>query len=61
MGMVERGDGAGFALEALTESSWRNLMATTRLRRVSRALDFAHTAGADSGENFVWSETRARR
>ena len=42
VGVVEGGDGAGFALEAAAEiggrpSSRRTLMATSRLRRESRA------------------------
>jgi len=35
--MVQRGDGAGFALEAFTKTLRETLMATTRSSRVSRA------------------------
>jgi len=38
MGMIQRGDGAGFPLEALIERSAQNLIATIRSSLVSRAL-----------------------
>jgi hypothetical protein len=58
--MIQRGDGAGFALEALAA-----LRVGGKIRgkdfdgdvaaeaRIARAIDFAHTAGAEGRDDFV--------
>ena len=62
-GMVQAGDGAGFALEALAE-----IWAVGEMRRedfdgddsvearVARAIDLSHAAGAQGGDNLVGAE-----
>ena len=67
MWMIQRGNGAGFALETLLEfgivgeMSRENLDSYSAIEaRVFRPVDFSHTAGAERGLNFVRSKFRAR-
>jgi hypothetical protein len=66
--MIQRGNGAGFALKALLEfgivgeMSGENLDGDSAIEaRVFRPVDFSHTAGAERGLNFVRPEFSARR
>ena len=65
--MIQRGNGAGFALETLLEfgiggeMSGENLDGNGAIEaRVFRAVDLAHAAGAERGLNFVGTEFCAR-
>ena len=66
--MIQRGNGAGFALKTLLEfgivgeMSGENLDGDSAIEaRVFRPVDFSHTAGAERGLNFVRPEFSARR
>ena len=54
VGMVERGDGFGFALEAFGELGGGDFDGDVAVEAgVVGAVDFAHAAGADGGLDFV--------
>src|SRR5262249_19088072 len=62
MRVAERGHGAGFALETLAVFGVAGKVRGQHFDRdgavetaVTRAINLAHTAGADGRENFVWS------
>ena len=55
--MVQRGDGAGFAVEAFCELLLCHFDGDDAVEAgVAGAVDFAHSAGADEGEDFVGAE-----
>ena len=61
MRMIERGDGAGFALEALGELAAEILIATERSRRgVVCLVHVTHGARSDGSPNFVGTEPVSR-
>ena len=58
VGVVQRGYGAGFALEAFGEVRARELHGDGAVESgVAAFVHFAHPARADGDENFVWSQT----
>ena len=59
---VERGNGLGFAIEALRELLLADLDRDDPIEpRVLRAIHVAHGAGSDGGENLVGTEAVAGR
>ena len=67
MRVVQAGDGAGFALEALAKFRVGGQVGRQNLdgdgaveARVFRAIDLAHAAGADERQDLVGAETSAR-
>src|SRR5579863_8089109 len=67
VGMVQAGDGFGFAVEALAQISAIGKMSGQNLdgddaveARVAGAIHFSHSTRTDGGENFVWSKFGAR-
>ncbi len=65
--MVQRGNGAGFALEALLGLEIGRKMRRKNLdgdsafeARVAREVHFAHAASTQRGLNFIRTEFRAR-
>src|ERR1700676_1641755 len=58
--MIERGDGFGFALEALRELGGGNLDSYVAIQaRIARAVDLAHAARADGRENLIGAQVVA--
>src|SRR5437868_7137830 len=58
IGVIERGNYAGFPLEALGGNLYRDITAEPC---IASPVHFAHPACADGGQGFVRSEVRARR
>jgi hypothetical protein len=63
VGVIERGDGAGFLLEALSarrvggEIGRKDFQCDFACESsVARAVDFSHAAGAERGKDFVRAE-----
>ena len=60
--MIQRRDGAGFALETLAELGLGNLDGDDAIKaRVAGLIHFAHPAGAERGKDFVRAEFVAGR
>ena len=58
--MIQGRDGAGFALEAFGELLGGNFDGDVAVQAgIARAVDFAHPAGSDGGENFIRPEAGA--
>ena len=58
--MIQRGDGLGFALKALAKLLRGDFDGHVAIQsRIVRAIHFAHPAGAERREDFVWPEFRA--
>jgi hypothetical protein len=61
-GVVQRGDGAGLALESLGELLLQDLDGDDAIEAgIAGLVDVAHATGADGGENFVGSQSSPRR
>ena len=61
VGMVQRGDGAGFTIEALGESFFGDFDGDFAAEaRVVGAVDLAHPARAEIGQDFVGTEAGSR-
>jgi hypothetical protein len=65
--MVQRREDLGFATESgepfcvMCEAVWQDLQGNIAPKFcISRAVDLAHTAGAERGEDFVRAEPRFR-
>jgi hypothetical protein len=59
LGMVERGDRAGFALEAFGKALAGGLDGDVAAQaRVVGAIDDAHTSGADYRDDFIGADSR---
>jgi hypothetical protein len=55
--MIQRGDGFGFALEALAELRGRNLNGNVAIQpQVPRAVDLAHATRNNGCKDFIGSE-----
>ena len=60
VGMIQRGDGAGFALEALSETLHRNFDGNVAVQAgIASPVHLAHPALADGPEDFVGAEAGA--
>jgi hypothetical protein len=60
--MIQRRDGASFALETLTELGLGNLDGHDAIKaRVTSLVDIAHSARTDWRKDFVWAEFFAGR
>ncbi len=60
--MVQRGDGACFTLESIAEVLGRHLDGNIAAdARIVRAVDVAHSARADLGDDLVGAEAIADR
>jgi hypothetical protein len=66
--VVQLGDGVRFAFELLAEVRILRQMRRQNLdrnrtieTRVARLVDFAHPAGSDRRQDFVWTEARTGR
>ena len=57
VGMIQRGDGAGFALEALTETLHRNFDGNVAVQAsIASPVHLTHPAPADGSEDFMGAE-----
>ena len=61
IGMIQRGDRAGFALEAVAESLGGDFYGHFTMESgIGRAIDLAHATGADRRKDLVGTETGPR-